>query len=104
MDCKHLIELNATTGKYDGEIDLDYCCDICDRSVPEESVVHITKTQHQLTQDVVKAGEKVIDGYKFIAYDAGGKRIMSCGTVEHQDMKLLYEKQKALDALSKDKT
>ena len=63
MDCKHLIELNATTGKYDGEIDLDYCCDICDRSVPEESVVHITKTQHQLMQDVVKGVRNTFDGY-----------------------------------------
>ena len=95
MNCNHLIELNATTGKYDGEIDLDYCCDICDRSVPEESVVHITKAQYQLMQDVVKAGREMSE-YMMKRID---RNFNIAGTDDLGE--LWNELDEALDALDK---
>lgn len=41
------LSLNASTGKYDGEVDLDYSCNACSHSVHEDEVVIITKAEYQ---------------------------------------------------------
>ncbi len=46
IQCEEL-SLNANTGKYDGEIDIDYYCNVCGYSVPESEVVIITKAERE---------------------------------------------------------
>ena len=46
IQCDELI-LNASTGKYDGEVDVHYYCAVCSRSYSEDEVVILTKARHQ---------------------------------------------------------
>ncbi|KKN49509.1 hypothetical protein LCGC14_0642160 [marine sediment metagenome] len=97
MDCKH--------EKIDTWVCIDekvyYECHECKEDIPREDVIILTKAQHQLMQDMAKAGRefRLLEIGKGDAWDTDA--IKSMGEDATQVDKARLKLDKALDALDK---